>query len=302
MKLTEAINGYLIDTSDLSSETQTWYSVKLRLWSEWCTAANLLTLDDIRPTHIKQFIEAKSKQIWRGKPISTYTLHGYVQVIKGFLAWCSEEEMYHRRLVDKIDLPHVEQKVIDTFTPQQIKALFAACDREPYKEHQFRDKAMLAIFLDTGVRVSGLVGLTLGQVHITPQDAYLVVKGKGQKWYEVGLGKQSRSYLWRYLSRYRQDGDTGEHIFIGHKGNPLTRKGADSLIKRLGKWAGIEGIRISCHSVRHTFAVESLRNGTDIYRLSKLLNHSSVKVTEHYLRAFQQREARQNVKSVLDSI
>ena len=88
-------------------------------------------------------------------------------------------------------------------------------------------------------------------------------------------------------------------MFLNRYGRPLTVSGIDQLLERLNGWARVQGVRVSAHTFRHTFAINYLKNGGDIYRLSRLLGHTSVQVTEGYLRAFKQHEARQGV-SVLD--
>jgi integrase/recombinase XerD len=78
-------------------------------------------------------------------------------------------------------------------------------------------------------------------------------------------------------------------------GKPLLRNGLDQAIYELRDRAGAEkfaGTRVSAHTARHTFALAFLKATGDVYRLSKLMGHSSVSVTEHYLRSFRARDAR----------
>jgi len=91
-------------------------------------------------------------------------------------------------------------------------------------------------------------------------------------------------------------------VFVGRSGDPLTKNGLYQIIKRLGQWAHVKGVRCSPHTFRHTFAALFIKNGGDIYKLSKLLRHSSIGVTEQYLKSLQQSEVRKGTKSVLDSL
>jgi integrase/recombinase XerD len=114
--------------------------------------------------------------------------------------------------------------------------------------------------------------------------------------------QQKRNQTERQRSQARQDAIARSLVFVNRSGDPLTPHGLGQIIKRLGAYAGIEGVRCSPHTFRHTFAANFIRQGGDVYTLSKLLRHSSVSVTEEYLKTLQQQEARRGAKSVLDNL
>src|SRR5260370_17961721 len=147
---------------------------------------------------------------------------------------------------------------------------------------------MLAVLLDTGVRAAELCTLTLGDVTFTPDDAYLLVHGKGRKQREVPLGRTSRRLLHAYIHRVRPT--VGEqHVFLAKGGGALTPNGLDQLLYRLRRRAGdghFTGVRVSAHTFSHTYAVRSLEAGADIYKLSRLMGHSTVSTHAAYLTAF----------------
>ena len=82
----------------------------------------------------------------------------------------------------------------------------------------------------------------------------------------------------------------------------MTVTGLDQMLYRLGRRAKIKGVRISAHTWRHTFAINFLTQGGDVYVLSRLMGHESVQVTEVYLRAVKATQARKASKSVLDNL
>src|SRR5260221_9729170 len=137
-----------------------------------------------------------------------------MRIIKAFLHWCVRQDLVSPGLLNKLEMPKVEQKVIEVFTPQQIAALFRACEEDELPWLVERNKAILAILLDTGIRASELTDLTLERVHIALDEAYLVVNGKGRKQREVGLGKKSRNLLHRFISRYRPNVPGDTHVFL----------------------------------------------------------------------------------------
>lgn len=312
----EASDDYLSSIKRLKPATQKEYQYKLGLFVSWC-GQNDIFLSDITARTIDNFLDhmkATHKPCKSGKEeISSRTLASEVRIIKIFLNWCLEDEQYCEYVkpivVRRIKNVKITQEIIETFSPDQIAALFKACDKEDSEHLQLRDKAILAILLDCGLRATELCTLTLQNVILDAKDSYVRVLGKGGKWGEVGLGDQSRKLLRKYIRMFREP--TVEHakenmskalVFVGRSGDPLTANGLRQIIKRLGDWAKIEGVRCSPHTFRHTFAVSFIRQGGDVYKLSKLLRHSSVGVTEDYLKSLRQSEARKGAKSVLDNL
>jgi site-specific recombinase XerD len=302
MELSQALEEYRYAVLPLSPKTQGWYLQKLSVLLTWCTSQGKNTLDELTTGDIRRFLANIPTRTNRltGQPLSTYTIHGYAQVVKGFLQWCAEEGWCSERLAKAVAMPNVEEKVIETFTPAQVKALFAASVQAPTPALAARDRAILAVLFDTGIRASELCGLTLDAVHLDPQEAYLKVFGKGRKEREVGLGKEARTSLYRYLSRHRRAPQGERHVFLTRIHEPLRVPGLESLFVRLRTAAKITGVRCSPHTCRHTYAVRFLEAGGDVYKLSRLLGHTSVKTTDIYLKAYQQREARRDGLSVLD--
>lgn len=302
MHIREAIEEYAYHISRLSPETQVWYLGKLAVFATWCEREQI-ELVNLKAYEVGKFIEEQRNRInpRTKKTLTSYTLNGYARTIKGFLKWCATEDVVSTQVAQRVVLPKIEQKVIETFTTEQLKALFAACEREYNVELTLRDIALLSVLLDTGIRASELVTLPLDHTHLNPRDAFLLVKGKGSKEREVGLGITARVALHKYIRRFRKEVNPTDAVFVSRFHQPLTVNGLDQIIYRLAGWAKVEGVRVSPHTFRHTYAIHYLKNGGDVYKLSRLMGHTSVAVTEGYLRTLQQRDAR-NGQSVLDSL
>lgn len=306
MLVYQAADEYCCSIMDLSHHTQRWYREKLAVFVEWCEKRHIL-LEDIEPATIGKFTETIRERVnpKTGKQISTFTAHGYIQVVKGFLYFCARDEKLGKyvsiNLPRRIRMPRREQKIIETFTPQQIRRLFEACDRERTVDLAMRDQAILSVLVDTGVRASELCGLTLDHVYLSPRSAYIKVFGKGMKWREVGLGQVAKAALHEYIANYRHASVEERHVFLSRRtGKSLTVDGLYQMIDRLGEWARIKGVRCSPHTLRHSFSVGYLEAGGDIYKLCILMGHNSVKTTEIYLKTYNARTARMTGISVLD--
>jgi integrase/recombinase XerD len=149
-----------------------------------------------------------------------------------------------------------------------------------------RDKAIILTLLDTGMRVSELCGIHIEDFVL--ESGRLMITGKGSKTRFVYLGKVSRQALWAYmLERYpSQKPTTDDPLFADHYGiHPLTRQGVLLLLKRLGKNAGVSNVHP--HKFRHTFAIEFLRNGGNVFELQQLLGHSDLDMSKRYVQLAQ---------------
>jgi site-specific recombinase XerD len=308
VKLTVAVEEYRLAcrAKGVSPKTWLWYEGKLRTFTTFLKAElDLDTVEGLQLRHVNRFVEwLQQTPSLNGRGVrSTYTIRGYVEVIKVFMSWAIAEELLARKVQDRIALPKVQKKVIKTLTRDQFDRLMSTTSLEPTRKLQLRDRALLATLLATGVRASELVGLRVGDVHFGEGDeSYILVTGKGNKQREVGpLGLECQKHLRRYLRGL--DFTPECSLFTSHRtGGALTISGLDQLLKRLREWAGPEhftGIRLSAHTFRHTFAVNYLKQGGDIKRLQLLLGHTSLTVTQGYLEDFQRRDARRGL-SVLD--
>ena len=159
------------------------------------------------------------------------------------------------------------------------------------------------MLIDTGIRNDELCSLMLDNVHLKdPKDCYIKVDGKGRKEREVGLGRDAAKALKRYITRYRKAMRSERSVFLSRFGQRFTPNGLDQMLRRLGRWAKVSDVRVSAHTFRHTYAVNYLKNGGDIFKLSRLLGHESVQTTMIYLKAFNAKDARDGGPSVLDNL
>jgi|SRR5579885_606476 len=301
-----ALAEYEYVIMELSEATQRGYKQHLNRFARWCQEKRLY-VRSLTPAIIAQFIQEIRQQALEktGDPLSSYTLSGYMRDIRAFLYWCarSPQRYVSIELPQNLLMPKVDSKIIVPFSKEQIQRLqVAAGQNTHFPIMAARDKAILAVLLDTGIRALELCSLTLSNVHLAGgPDAYLKIRGKGRREREVPLGKKSRQLLGEYIKRYRPPAES-QIVFLSHRGEPLTTNALRQIFKRWSRRAGITGVRCSPHDCRHTFALNFLLQGGDLYVLSRLLGHASVSITEVYLRAVEALQARKMAKSVLDNL
>ena len=305
MQVKQAVEEYRYAILHLSEQTQIWYMPRLDRFAEWCLAQSI-QLGEVKPALVARYLHQLGTEISQttNQKLSTFTVHGHARTIRTFLYWCSKEPQSYLSIhvPANIAMPRTTKKIIETFTPIQIKAFFVAASQEYSPVLIARDKAILALLLDTGIRASELCDLTLDHVYITAREGHIRVTGKGDKEREIGLGAKARMHMQFYIKRYRNAPDDDLHVFLSRTSTPLTINGLDQMIYRLAERASITGVRASAHTFRHTFACNFLLQGGDLYVLSRLMGHTSTQVTEVYLRAVKAEQARKTSKSVFDNL
>ncbi len=292
MKLTDVLDHFLIDCEVRRRTPLTIVSYRqrigviLQVLEHEC---HITDLEQVRVVHLRQCVQyllnAEKPYGCRGK-LSATTVRGYVLVLKAFFHWCYKEELIETNLVARLGIPHVDERIIPTFTSEHVEKMLLSCD--PSTDNGFRDYVILLLLFDTGMRLSEVATLYVTDVH----DTYIKVFGKGRREREIGLHPEVGKLLWKYIHKYRHPSDTHEtRLFLGRKG-PLNRQGVHEIIKRIQRRCGMEGMKVSAHVFRHTYAKMYLAGGGEVFKLSREMGHSQVQVTEIYLKDFGSSEAR----------
>jgi len=301
MDIAGAIEEYLaVKQNSITASTYEWYAIFLRTFVDWCTQHQLTDLSALTPTHIQQFVAASASQ-------NTHTRHARAQVVKGFLAWCAEDEDtgVKERTVKRIQMPKIQQSEVSVFSDEEIFRLFRACDKT---KHPHRNRAILHILLDTGIRAAELAfdgsrpeeetGLRLENLILgRASDSFVRVMGKGRKVRTVGIGQETQLAIRRYLNRERSRSES-PYVFLGQNREPFSVRMLQQLLRHLGELAGVEDCHT--HRFRHTFAINQLLNGTSSLVLMQLMGHTTLEATKIYTRAISHVQARHAASSVVD--
>jgi site-specific recombinase XerD len=141
---------------------------------------------------------------------------------------------------------------------------------------------MLLVMVDTAVRSGELTGMKLADVDLAA--GCIKVLGKGNKERLVPIGSEVKRVLWRYVNCFRQSpaNHFDDFLFLTREGRRLTRNQLLFVVKKYSRRAGIQGIRCSPHTLRHSAALAFLQNDGDAFALQKLLGHTSLEMTRKY--------------------
>jgi site-specific recombinase XerD len=230
------------------------------------------------------------------------TLHTYHSYLRTFFNYLVLERRLHASPMARIKAPRLDGDQVQPFSEKELEALFDAAGRS---RHPTRDRAILCLLLDTGIRASELCGITYGDLDLN--NNAVTVTGKGNKTRRVYFSATTYGALWdcvwedasakpsqrdfkrtgRLPQGARVPLKSDDPLFRSDRGRgsgmALTRSGLLQLVERLGATAGITGARCTPHTFRHTFAVTFLRNGGNVFTLQQILGHSSLKVTHRYV-------------------
>ena len=292
------IEAYLQDHigGNHSDKTLEWHRTALGLMRLFFEA-------ELDITHIDE-VEADDISAWfahmritpgaNGKVRSERTIQTYARSARAFFHWLVRRGTLEHNPFDRVVFPKVGRPLIQTMSDEEFEKLLLACappnETGPFAERAaVRNRAILWLLYDTGIRVSELCGLRVGD--FDRKHGLITVKGKGSKERRIALGTNCLRNLFYYLDKHRPDveelaewGSTGEdHLFLSETRQPLTKNGMEMLFKRLKARAGITGKRVSPHILRHTFAINYLMKSNDPFSLQELLGHEDLATVQNYM-------------------
>lgn len=241
-------------------------------------AQGVEVLDDLRPIHIKQYVLMLQNK--KHKPAYVNDLLKAVKVLCRY----AYEEGYTPELITKRVKYVKEPKVlIHTFSDDEIVRMVKYYDGNDYLS--IRNRLMLMMLFDTGLRISEIIDMKPSQI----RQGYFNVYGKGRKERVVPQNAIVSKWLIKYdraRDRYFARREAEDYYFLSKNGKRLTPEAVNRFMKKAATEIGINPlVRVSPHTCRHTFAHQELKNGLDLYSLSRLLGHESVSITQRYLEA-----------------
>ncbi|RAQ95953.1 tyrosine-type recombinase/integrase [Thermogemmatispora tikiterensis] len=296
----DLIEAYLQDQAggNRSPKTIAWHRISLKLLRVFLREQQgIETIEAVEAADLSAwFLHLRTTPGKYGKQRTARTVQSYARSIRAFFHWVQRQGILEDDLFKQVTFPKAGRPLVQIITEEEFERLLQACTPPGKREigpladrARTRNQAILWVLYDTGIRVSELTSLSLGRVD--RKKGVLTVLGKGSKEREVAMGRNCQRYLYYYLDNYRPGeeelaewGNAGDdHVFLSETRSPLTKDGMEMLFKRLKKRSGITGKRVSPHILRHTFAVNYLMNGGDIFSLQQILGHEDIATVRHYM-------------------
>ena len=204
-----------------------------------------------------------------------------LSAIRGLHRLLAAERLTRGDPTDEVDAPRRARRLPQLLTRDEVERLLAA-PRHVRGATGFRDRAMLELLYATGLRVSELVTLEVGQVDL--ESRVLLARGKGNKERLVPIGGPAATSVRAWVEGPRDQvlrGRRSRDLFVTPRGKRMTRQGFWKLLGRYARAAGIAR-RISPHKLRHSFATHLLEGGADLRAVQSMLGHADVTTTEIY--------------------
>jgi site-specific recombinase XerD len=269
-----------------------WYLGKLGIFLQYLQAEQLPTRPgQVTTTHLRAFLvhlrenvkadENNPRKPTQERGLRTNTLQGYARTLKAFFSWLAREGYATSDPAKMLKIPKGPKVIVETLSDTQVKSLLSMIDQRSPKG--FRDYCLLLVLLDTGVRLSELVNLQIKDIDL--ERGCFKVMGKGARERLVPFGAKVQTGLWKYIHKHRPQPfhPNIDNLFLRTDGQALTPDQVYRLIRDYGEKAGLQGVRCSPHTFRHTFAKSFLLNGGDLFTLQKILGHSSLSVVRMYV-------------------
>lgn len=301
MSLQPQVHGYLRHLTierGLSTNTIAAYTRDLERYIGWLDRAGIADARLITPAQIGQFTSSLktlaaaddpvndpaadgSQSIAAPVPLSAASVARILSSVRGFHRYLTDEGAVDLDVAKEVKPPKLASRLPKAISIDQMETLLNAVSGDD--PLAIRDRALLEMLYATGARVSEAVGLNVDDVLDDNEIIRLV--GKGSKQRVVPVGSYARAAVEAYLVRVRPmlsvRGTATPALFLGLRGQRLSRQGAWLVIQSAARKSGLES-HVSPHTFRHSFATHLLQGGADVRVVQDLLGHSSVTTTQLY--------------------
>jgi integrase/recombinase XerD len=218
----------------------------------------------------------------REKQYSNATVARRTAAVKSFYAFLVSIRAVTVDPTNTIESPKVEREAPKSLSPNQVDELMELPQRVRSPERT-RDRAMFEVLYCSGMRVSELVGLNIGDIDLSKKIIRCV--GKGKKLRILPISESALTALEEYLdnaySQLVMEKQSPERtLFVNHRGGRLTRQGFWLILKQYADELGVADL--TPHMLRHSFAAHMITSGVDLRRVQALLGHASLSTTQIY--------------------
>lgn len=284
MKWENALEGYWLEKRrNVSANTVVDYSRTFRQFRAY--VGQEIEFEEIKTDHVRKFLAQLGK-----KGLSPKTVNNCWIALSSLWTWAEAELDVPHIIRKRVARPKFTRTIVEPYSKTEIAAMLNASaengewksrsgkDVRSTRHWKLRDRGILLVLVDTGLRASELCNLLIKD-YDAKTGRIEVRHGKGNKNRLVYTGESTRKALWRYLTE-RGDPRPNEPLFVTRNGTPLDTTSLYRMIEASAKRAGVE--RANIHKFRHTFAINFLRNGGSVLELQRILGHEQLNTVKIY--------------------
>ena len=263
----------------LSPNTASGYLSDLNHLAAWACGREL-SATDLTRDHLTVFLVSQQSE---GKaPRSLARMSSSLRAFLTFLRMEGGEGAGPEAVVKPPRPPRILPR---TLSEDQVEALILAPDTAT--PLGVRDRAWLELIYASGLRVSELTGLPALSVFL--DEGFLKVTGKGRKERLIPFGSGAEIWIRAWLALRPGFKPRGGELFVGQRGEGLTRQHLWRLLKGYARIAGLRAEAVSPHVLRHAFATHLLDHGADLRAVQAMLGHADISTTQIYTHVHQTR-------------
>lgn len=267
--------SYLHNVKRTSHNTEISYERDLRKAALYFAGQQIEDLSQVTATNLNSYMLYLEKE-----HMSPATVSRSIAALRSFFQYLVKERKLEKDPSGQLKPPKVEKKAPAILTVEEVDLLMRQPDMETAKG--IRDRAMLELLYATGIRVSELIHLKLGDVNL--HMGYITCT-EHEKERIIPFGETAGKAVRTYLDRSRTSllkGKESEYLFTNCSGTAMSRQGFWKVLKGYAADAGITA-DITPHTLRHSFATHLIQNGADLKSVQEMLGHSDISTTQMYL-------------------
>jgi len=229
-------------------------------------------------------IDALAIREWLGhlyeQQLTAVSMRRKLAAVRSFFKFLLRDGVVAINVARLVRTPKAPKSLPAVMTAEQTNTLVegVAADKleRPYPA---RDLAIFEFLYGCGLRISELVGLNIGDFDFS--ERWILVRGKGRKERQVPFGSKAAEALERYLAERKPALGAGAVLFLNHRGERLTDRGARAIVKFYARMIAGDS-SIHPHSLRHAYATHLLSDGADLRAIQELIGHAQLSTTQKY--------------------
>ena len=272
-RIDEFIN-YLHNVKKTSKNTELSYKRDLLKMSSYLASKSITEVKDVKKEDLTRYV-----QHFEDEKAAPASVSRSIASMRAFFNYLEKEGIIEESPAEGIKSPKIEKKLPQIMTQDEVIRLLEQPSGDTPKE--IRDKAMLELLYATGMRVTELITLKVGDINLQMNYVDCHDPNKDRI---IPFGIEARNALKNYMEHSRDamiENKNEDTLFVNCSGQPMSRQGFWKLIKYYTKRAGIQ-MDITPHTLRHSFAAHLVENGADLRSVQEMLGHSDISTTQIY--------------------
>ena len=269
-------------------------AVLRRQFLPWCEQEDITTAEQLNQRILDRFSTYLQSA---NRKLAKESVRTYLRTVGMFLRWAQKDGAVDVKV--KLNGPRRERRIMDTLTRDEIQ-------RMEDKAISERDKLVVRLLADTGIRLGELLGLRVGDLREQGRERYIKVSGKGSRDRLVPMFPELYKRLKRYADHGRPENAVSDRIFLTTRRSrktgdyePVQPRSIENAITAIGEVAKVDKSKTHPHAFRHAFATWCLRRGMNPMQLQDILGHADLTMISQVYKHLNQSDAHSAMMAVL---